>query len=178
MNPLPKALPERHLVTLPLCSAIDDWLNTMYLSVYKDVISPTYFQWGDVKSDHALCTIQLSVVTVRYILAQTTKCTYSCLKQVLSDDFFEDIKSYKLMLYCDIPESSGIDVAHRSSPIINIAHYKGLNTDDDAPDWCNIRPGAIFEFQQPQYDIAELFVRFASSEINLNSVCVSIPFYI
>lgn len=70
------------------------------------------------------------------------------------------------MLYCDVPEASGLDVAHLSSPIVNIGHYEGLDTHDDAPKWCRIEPGAIFEFKQPQADIAELFVKLSSNPNN------------
>lgn len=76
------------------------------------------------------------------------------------------------MLYCDVPESSGLDVSHLSSPIVTLAHYEGLTTDDEAPAWCRIEPAAVFEFKQPQAGMAELFVELASLTENRASVRV------
>ena len=70
-------------------------------------------------------------------------------------------------MYCDIPESSGVDISHRSSPIVRLGYYEGLAGDKDAPAWCcQIQVGNIFEFKQPQLDMAELFFKFAKSTNN------------
>ena len=54
------------------------------------------------------------------------------------------------MMYYDIPESSGINVSHLSSPIVMVGYYKGLAEDGDAPAWCHwIQTSDIFEFKQP-----------------------------
>ena len=54
------------------------------------------------------------------------------------------------MMYCDVPESSGIDVSHLSSPIVTLDYYEGLAEDEDAPPWCcRMHTGNIFKFKQP-----------------------------
>ena len=71
------------------------------------------------------------------------------------------------MMYCDVPESSGVDVSHLSSPIVTLGYYEGLAEDEDAPVWCRqIETGHIFEFKQPQLDMAKLFLKFARSTNN------------
>ena len=71
------------------------------------------------------------------------------------------------MMYCDIPESLGINVSHLSSPIVMVGYHEGLAKDGDAPAWHHqIQTGDIFEFKQPQPDIAELFFKFAKSTKN------------
>ena len=68
------------------------------------------------------------------------------------------------MMYCDVPESSGIDVSHLISPIVTLGYYEGLAEDKDAPAWCRrIQTGNIFEFKQPRLDMAELFFKLAKS---------------
>ena len=71
------------------------------------------------------------------------------------------------MMYCDVPESLGINVSHLSSPIVTVGYYEGLAEDGDAPAWCRrIQTGDIFEFKQPRLDIVELFFKFAKSTKN------------
>lgn len=71
------------------------------------------------------------------------------------------------MMYCDIPESLGIDISHLMSPIVTLGYYKGLAEDEEAPAWCRrIQSGNIFEFKQPRLDMAELFFKFARSTSN------------
>jgi hypothetical protein len=70
------------------------------------------------------------------------------------------------MLYAEIPEPSGLDLAHSFSPITTIAYYEGDSGDSDAPFWTCIPPQQVFEFHQPRHSIAELFVQLASSEHN------------
>lgn len=60
----PHLRPSKHLVVLPLPDGLDDWLNGNYFTLFKDVVSPTYFQMGDVPSDEVLCTVQLNVTNV------------------------------------------------------------------------------------------------------------------
>ena len=70
-------------------------------------------------------------------------------------------------MYCDVPESLGINVSHLSSPIVTVGYYEGLAEDGDAPVWCHrIQAGDIFEFKQPQQDMVELFFKFAKSTNN------------
>ena len=84
--------------------------------------------------------------------------------QLHSDDFFTDIKAYSLMMYSDVSESLGIDVSHLISLIVMLGYYEGLGEDKDALAWCCwIQTGNIFEFKQPQLDMAELFFKPAKS---------------
>ena len=70
-------------------------------------------------------------------------------------------------MYCDVPESSGINVSNLSSPIVMVGYYEELAEDRDAPVWCHqIQTGDIFEFKQPRLDIVELFFKFAKSTKN------------
>jgi hypothetical protein len=70
------------------------------------------------------------------------------------------------MLYAEVPESSGLDLAHSFSPIATIAYYEGDSCDSDAPSWTCIHPQKVFEFHQPRHGIAELFSQLALSEHN------------
>lgn len=36
-------------------------------------------------------------------------------------------------MYCDIPESLGIDISHLMSPIVTLGYYEGLAEDEEAP---------------------------------------------
>lgn len=154
---------ERILVKLPLPSGFDQWLSKNDFTVLKDHLPSAEFQWGDVASDKVLCTVQMSGITTVSLLTSYTV-QLDSQAQLHSDDFFTDIKAYRLMMYCDIPESSGINVNHLSSPIVMIGYYEGLAADDDAPVWCRrLQPGNIFGFKQPHLDMAELFFKFAKS---------------
>ena len=71
------------------------------------------------------------------------------------------------MMYCDVPESSGIDVSHLSSPIVTLDYYEGLAEDEDAPPWCcRMHTGNIFKFKQPRQDMVGQFFKFAESTNN------------
>jgi hypothetical protein len=84
------------------------------------------------------------------------------------------IFAYSLVLYVEIPESSGLDLAHLFSPIVTVAHYEGDSADLCAPPWTNIPPQTIFDFHQPRFAVAELFFRLASTTGNSGlTPCVS-----
>lgn len=158
-------LTTRTLVKLPLPSGFDLWLSENYFTPHKDYLPDAQFQWGDIPSNDVLCTVQMSMITVSshvfYTLRPDSKI------QLHEDDFFTDIKAYSLMMYCDVPESSGIDISHLSSPIVTLGHYEGLAGDEDAPIWCRrIDPGYVFEFKQPRLGVAELFFKFGKSTKN------------
>lgn len=70
------------------------------------------------------------------------------------------------MLYVEIPESSGLHLAHRFSPVVTIAHYEGDSADINAPMWTCIPPQKIFEFHQRRHTIAEYFFKLAISADN------------
>jgi hypothetical protein len=70
------------------------------------------------------------------------------------------------MLYVEIPESSGLDLAHLFSPVVTIARYEGDSADISAPMWTCIPPQKIFEFHQRRHSIAEFFFKLAASADN------------
>lgn len=74
------------------------------------------------------------------------------------------------MLYVDIPETSGVDLAHLSSPIVTLARYKGDSSDENAPKWSQMPVGVVFEFRQPRMGMAELFFKIAQSVENVTIV--------
>jgi hypothetical protein len=76
------------------------------------------------------------------------------------------IFAYNLMMYVEVPESSGLDLAHLFSPIVTIAHYGGDSADADAPSWTCIPPHKIFDFHQPRHVAVELFFKLALSKDN------------
>lgn len=90
--------------------------------------------------------------------------------QLLYDDFFTDIIANNLMLYVDIPESSGVDLAHLSSPIVTLARYEGNSAVPDAPKWTQMPVGVVFEFRQPCKEMADLFFKIALSAENFATV--------
>jgi hypothetical protein len=73
-----------------------------------------------------------------------------------SDDFFEDIFAFNLILYVETPDSSGIDRSYLSSPLVTLGHYEGLQTDADAPEWVRMTPGRPLQFRQPRGAMAEV----------------------
>jgi len=73
------------------------------------------------------------------------------------------IFTYNLMMYIEVPESSGLDLVHLFSPIVTIAHYEGDSADTNAPHWTCIPPHTIFDFHQPRHVAAELFSQLALS---------------
>ena len=76
------------------------------------------------------------------------------------------IFAYSLMLYVEVPESSGLDFVHLFSPIVTLARYEGDSADRDAPTWTCIPPHKIFEFYQSRHSMADIFFKLASSEDN------------
>ena len=73
------------------------------------------------------------------------------------------IFAYSLMMYVEVPESSGLDLAHLFSPIVTITRYEGDSGDANAPHWTCIPPCRIFDFHQPRHVVAELFFKLALS---------------
>jgi hypothetical protein len=68
------------------------------------------------------------------------------------------------MLYAEVLESSGLNLAHSFSPIVTIAYYEGDSGDVDAPSWTCIPPQKIFEFHQPRHSVAELFLQLGHNQ--------------
>ena len=73
------------------------------------------------------------------------------------------IFAYNLMMYVEVPESSGLNLAHLFSPIVTIAHYEGDSADANAPPWTCIPLREIFDFHQPPHVAVELFFKLALS---------------
>ena len=73
MPALPKTilrLPDLHLrspyTILPSPNAIDQWLLANHVDTVNNEFNHPYWYMGDIPSDHVLCTLQLSVIKVRY----------------------------------------------------------------------------------------------------------------
>jgi hypothetical protein len=86
-----------------------------------------------------------------------------CIVQI---DHANYIFKYNLMMYVEVPESSGLDLAHLFSPIVTIAHYEGDSADADAPPWTCMPLCKIFDFHQPRHVAVELFLKLALSKDN------------
>jgi len=65
------------------------------------------------------------------------------------------------MIYVEAPETSGIDVAHLSSPIATLGCYDGHCSHKHAPDWTRIPIGVPFDIRQPCHSIANVFSEIA-----------------
>ena len=65
------------------------------------------------------------------------------------------------MLYVEIPETSGLDIAYLSSPIVTMGCYDGDSSDFDAPNWTTMSPGIPFELRQPRTAMANVFQELA-----------------
>jgi hypothetical protein len=70
------------------------------------------------------------------------------------------------MMYVEVPESSGLDLAHLFSPIVTVARYEGDSADIHAPPWTCIPPQKVFYFHQPRHTVVELFSKLAFSAVN------------
>ena len=65
------------------------------------------------------------------------------------------------MLYVNVPETSGIDVTHFSSPVVTLGRYDGHFNDSNAPGWTKLAPGTVIDLRQPSSAVAELFAELA-----------------
>jgi hypothetical protein len=81
------------------------------------------------------------------------------------------IMVYNLVLYVEVPETSGLDVAWFSSPVVTLGRYKGLSTDTEAPDWTRMPTGVPIELRQPRNAIADVFSELAFWPENAAVVC-------
>ena len=75
------------------------------------------------------------------------------------------------MLYANVPEASGVDVAHLSSPVVTLGRYDGQFTDSNAPGWTRLTPGVTIELRQPSTAVAEVFAEIAWWPENTHIVC-------
>lgn len=80
------------------------------------------------------------------------------------------ICKYSLMIYIEVPETSGIDVAHLSSPIATLGCYDGHFSDTDAPEWTRITIGVPFDIRQPAHSIADVFTEISLWPENAGTV--------
>ena len=55
-------------IKLPLPCAFDQWLSENYFTPLKDHLPDAQFQWGDVVSSEVLCTVQMSIITVSFVI--------------------------------------------------------------------------------------------------------------
>ena len=82
------------------------------------------------------------------------------------------ICKYSLIIYVEVPDTSGIDVAHLSSPIATLGCYDGHFSDTDAPEWTRITVGVSFDIRQPAHSIADVFTEIALWPENADTVCI------
>jgi hypothetical protein len=150
--------PQRHLVVLP--DHFDQWFIVNHFILDAP---GTIHQAGDVPSDKVICTLQLNKSTVQLYCKSTGPFPDFSAQQI---DHANYIFAYSLMLYVEIPESSGLDLAHSFSPVATIARYEGDSADINAPMWTCIPPQRIFEFYQRRHNIAEIFFKLAVSADN------------
>lgn len=68
---------KRILVKLPLPGGFDQWLSEDYFTVLKDHLPNSPFQWGDVASNEVLCTVQMSITTVSFLIQYTIDPTHN-----------------------------------------------------------------------------------------------------
>lgn len=79
--------------------------------------------------------------------------------------------TYRLILHVNVPETSGVDVAHLSSPVVTLGRYDGHFRDSNAPAWTSLTMGAIVELRQPRTAIADVFAELAFWPENTYTVC-------
>ena len=82
----------------------------------------------------------------------------------------EDFYRYDLILYAEVPETSGIDIAHLSSPIVTLGRHEGHCSDADAPEWTHVTAGISFEIRQPCSSMAAVFTEIAFWPENAGTV--------
>jgi len=75
------------------------------------------------------------------------------------------------MLYADVPETSGIDVAYLSSPVVTLGRYDGHFSDTKAPGWTRLTLGQTVELRQPVVSVADIFIELAFWPENTHIVC-------
>jgi hypothetical protein len=75
------------------------------------------------------------------------------------------------MIYIEVPDTSGIDVAHFSSPIATLGCYDGFYSDTDAPKWTRLAVGIPFDIRQPAHSVADIFTEIALWPENAGTVC-------
>jgi len=82
-----------------------------------------------------------------------------------------DIFAYHLMLYANVPETSGIDVVYFSSPVVTLGRYDGHYNDSNAPGWTRLSVGVVIELRQPSTAVADVFTELALWPENTHIVC-------
>ena len=75
------------------------------------------------------------------------------------------------MLYVNVPETSGIDVTHISSPVVTLGRYNGHFDDSNAPRWTKLTVGTVIDIRQPSNAVADLFEELAFWPENNHIVC-------
>lgn len=79
------------------------------------------------------------------------------------------------MIYVNVPESSGLDIAHLNSPIATLSRYKGSVSDALAPQWTRITLGVPLELRQSRGTMSEIFTKIAFWEENKQFVSFTTP---
>ena len=59
---------KRILIKLPLPDGFDLWLSQNCFTAFKDHLPDARFQWGDTLSNEVLCTVQMSINIVSFLV--------------------------------------------------------------------------------------------------------------
>lgn len=80
------------------------------------------------------------------------------------------------MVYVEVPDTSGLDVSHLSSPVVTLGRYEGLSSDTEAPEWTRMPIGVPVELRQPRDTMADVFAELAFWPENAAVVCTFTSF--
>jgi hypothetical protein len=72
-----------------------------------------------------------------------------------------DILVHNLILYVEVPETSGVNPSYLSSPLVTLGHYEGMFYEPEAPAWTCLLVGKPLMFRQPRGAMAEVFAAIA-----------------
>jgi hypothetical protein len=75
--------------------------------------------------------------------------------------YSHSVRYYSLVIYVEVPETSGLDISILSSPVVTLGRYRGLSSDSQAPEWTRLPTGISFEIRQPRTAIADVFMEIA-----------------
>jgi hypothetical protein len=118
------------------------------------------------------------ILAICPVTRSSARYNFTKLRKVLSDFYYHRLNltifillqinhkgtrttAHNLVIYVEIPETSGLDVSCFSSPVVTLGRYVGLSTDVEAPEWTRIPPGIPIQLRQPRGAIAAVFAELA-----------------
>ena len=84
-----------------------------------------------------------------------------CVLQIRRNGVSRSITVHNLIIYVEIPETSGLDVSCLSSPVVTLGRYEGLSSDATAPEWTRMPTRIPFEIRQPCTAMLDVFDELA-----------------